>query len=115
MDTNTPDSPCRLRQAYVNKNTEFLLVTSKETGLAYKCREHCVFMYCEQNIGQNRNIKIGNKSFERLEQFKYLETILTNKTALMKRLKGRPNLENASYDSVQTLLVFQFAIWKCKD
>jgi hypothetical protein len=96
MDTNTPDSPCRLRQAYVNEKPEFLLVTRKETGLANKCREHYVFMYREQNIGQNHTIKIGNKSFEKLEQFKYLETTLTNKIALTKRLNGRLNLGNAS-------------------
>jgi hypothetical protein len=28
----------------------------------------------EQNAGQNREIKIGNKLFENVSQFKYLET-----------------------------------------
>ena len=29
--------------------------------------------FCEQNVWQNHNIKVGNNSFERVEQFKYLE------------------------------------------
>jgi len=28
-------------------------------------RTKCVFMSCEQNAGQNYNVKIGNKSFEK--------------------------------------------------
>ena len=32
----------------------------------------------DQNTGENSNIKIGNKSCERLEQFQYLGTTLTN-------------------------------------
>jgi hypothetical protein len=32
----------------------------------------------EQNAGKNHNIKIDNKSFERMEEFKYLGATLTN-------------------------------------
>jgi hypothetical protein len=33
----------------------------------------------EQNAGQSHNIKTGTKSFESMEQFKYLRATLENK------------------------------------
>jgi hypothetical protein len=44
-----------------------------------------VVMSRDQKAGQNHNIKIDNKSLERVEQFKYLGTTLTNR----KFLSGR--------------------------
>ena len=38
----------------------------------------CTFMMCEHNAWQNHNLKIANKSSERVAKFKYLVTILTN-------------------------------------
>jgi hypothetical protein len=45
-------------------------------------------MSWDQNAGQNHNIKIDNKSFERVEQFKYLGTALTNQNSIQEEIKS---------------------------
>jgi hypothetical protein len=58
----------------------------------------------DQNAGQNHNIKMDNKSFERVEQFKYLGTTLTNQNSIQEEIKSRLKSGNACYHSVQDLL-----------
>jgi hypothetical protein len=63
----------------IKKNTEALVVASKEIGLEVNAeRPTYVVMSRNQNAGQNHNIKIDNKPLERVERFKYLGTTLTN-------------------------------------
>jgi hypothetical protein len=57
-----------------------------------------------QNIGQNRDIKIANRSFENVSQFKYLGTTVTNQNLIQEEIKRRLNSGNACFHSVQNLL-----------
>jgi hypothetical protein len=58
----------------------------------------------DQNAGQNRGIKIGNRSFENVTQFKYLGTTVTNQNLIQEEIKRILNSGNACYHSVQNLL-----------
>jgi hypothetical protein len=41
-----------------------------------------------QNAGQNHDIKIGNRCFENVEQFRYLGTIVTKQNLIQEEIKG---------------------------
>jgi hypothetical protein len=63
----------------IKKNTEALVVGSKEIGLEVNAEKtKYMIMSRNQNAGQNHNMKIDNNSFERVEQFKYFGTTLRN-------------------------------------
>jgi hypothetical protein len=53
------------------------------------------------NAGQNRDIKIANRLFENVSQFKYFETTLTNQNLIQEEIKRRLNYANAFYHSFQ--------------
>jgi hypothetical protein len=64
----------------IRKNTEALLIAGKEICLEVNAEKtEYMVMYRDQNAGQNRNIEIGNKSFETVEPFKCLGTTFMNK------------------------------------
>jgi hypothetical protein len=47
-----------------------------------------------KNVGQNRDIKIANRSFENVSQFKYLGMTVTNQNLIQEEIK-RLNSGNA--------------------
>jgi hypothetical protein len=84
---------------------EAVVVTSKEIGLEVNAdKSKFVVNSQDQHMGQNCNINIGNKSFERVEQFRYLETTLTNWNFIHEEIMSRLKSGNACYDLVQNLL-----------
>jgi hypothetical protein len=53
---------------------------------------------------KNHNIKIDNKSFERMEEFKYLGTTLTNQNSIYEEIKSRVKLGNVCHHLVQNVV-----------
>ena len=49
-------------------------------------------------------MKVDNSSIERVDEFKYLGTTLTNQNSIQEEIKSRVKLGNACYHSVQKVL-----------
>jgi hypothetical protein len=69
----------------------------------------------DQNAGRSHGIKIGNNSFERMEEFKYLGTILTNQNSIQEEVKSRLKSGWCSLSFGAESLVFHFAVEKFED
>ena len=60
-------------------------------------------MHGDHNAGQSHNIKTDNKSFERVEPFKYSGTTLKYQNSIQEESKSRLKSRNVCYNSVQNL------------
>jgi hypothetical protein len=58
----------------------------------------------DQNADQNWDIKLRNRSFENVSQFKYWGMTVINQNLIQEEIKRRLNSGNACYYSVQNLL-----------
>ena len=66
-----------------NLKTEVLLVGSKENGLEVNAdRTKYMVMSRDQNEGRSHSIKNDNSSIDRVEEFKYLRTTLTDQNSI---------------------------------
>jgi hypothetical protein len=91
----------------IRKNTEALVVVSKENGLGVntdKTKYMVMVMSRDQNAGGGHSIKIDNSSFKRAAELKYLRTTLTNQNSIQEESNKRLKLGNFCYHSVQDLL-----------
>jgi hypothetical protein len=89
----------------IKKNAEDLVIASKGIDLEVNAEEtKYMVMSRNQNAGHNHNIKIDNKSFERVEEFKYLAATLMNQNSVHEEIKSKLKSGNACYHSVQNLL-----------
>jgi hypothetical protein len=85
-----------------------LIDVSKEVDLEINIEKaKYMLLSRQQNVGQNRDIKIANRSVENVSQFKCLGTTVTNTNMTQKEIKRRLNSDNACYHSVQNLLSSQ--------
>jgi hypothetical protein len=84
------------------KNIETLIDASKEIGLEINVEKtKYLLLSRHQNADPNRDIKISNRSFENVSQFKYLGTTVTNQNLIQEEIKRRLNYSDACYPSIQ--------------
>jgi hypothetical protein len=89
----------------IKKNTEASVIASQEIGLEVKAdKTKYMVMSRDQNAGGSHDIKTDNSCFERVEQFRYLGTTLTNQNSILEENKCRLKSRNACYHSVQNTI-----------
>ena len=57
----------------------------------------------DQNAGRIHSVRMDNSTFERVEEFNYLGTTLTNRNSIAEEMKSRLRSGHACYYSVQNL------------
>jgi hypothetical protein len=73
----------------VKKNAEALVVARKENGLKVNANgTKYMVMSRDRNARRSHNIKNKNNSFERVAEFKYLGTTLTNHNYIQEEVKS---------------------------
>jgi hypothetical protein len=88
----------------IQKNTEALLDASKEVGLKINSKKTMYMLMSHKKAGQKHSIKIVNRCFEGVAEFRYLGTTLTDQTCMWEEIENRLNSGNACYRLVQSLL-----------
>ena len=99
----------------LKENAEALVAATREIGLEVSAdKTNYMVMSRVQNAGRIHSVRIDNSTFERVEEFKYLRTTLTNQNSIPEKIKSRLRSGNSVYHAVQNLLT-SVAIQKCKD
>jgi hypothetical protein len=63
----------------IKRNTQTLIDASKKDGLEVNTEKtKYMLLSRHQNAGKNQDIKIGNRCFENVAQFRYLGTAITS-------------------------------------
>jgi hypothetical protein len=90
----------------IKENSETLIEASRDIGLEINAEKtKYMIMSCHLKSGKNQNIRIANKSFEKVAKFKYFGTTLTNQDDIHDEIKSRLNSVNACYYSVQNFFL----------
>jgi len=73
----------------LKENAEALVAATREIGLEVSAdKTKYVVMSRDQNAGRIHSLRIDNSTFERVEEFKYLGTTLTNQILLRTKLRA---------------------------
>ena len=81
-----------------------VIAATREIGLEVSAdKTKYMAMSRNQNAGRIHSVRMDNSTFERVEEFKYLGTTLTNQNSIAEEIKRRLRSANACYHSVQNL------------
>jgi hypothetical protein len=76
----------------INKSKETLVDASEQVGLEVSTeRTKYMLLACHQNSGQNWDIKVANRSFADMSQYKYLRMTVINLNLIQEEIKRRMN------------------------
>jgi len=74
----------------IKENTKALVVALKDNGIKVSAeKSKYMAMYCNKIALRSHNTRNNNSSFEKVEQFKYLETTLTDQNSIQEKIKSR--------------------------
>ena len=100
----------------IKENAEALVLASKVIGLEVNAdKTKYMVISQDQNAGRSHSMKNDNSSFERVEEFKYLGTTLTNQNSFQEEIKSRLKSRNVCYHLVQNLLSSSLLFKNFKD
>jgi hypothetical protein len=72
----------------VRENAEALVVATKEIGLEVNAdKTKYIVMSWDRNAGRGHSVKNDNSSIERVEEFKYLGTTLTDQNSIQEEIR----------------------------
>jgi len=79
---------------------EALVAAAREIGLEVSAdKTKYMVMSRDQNAGRIQSVRIDNSTFERVDEFKYLGTTLTNQNSLAEKIKSKLRSGNTCYHS----------------
>jgi hypothetical protein len=88
----------------IKNNMETLIDASKEVGPEVNAEIiRYMLLPLRQNTEQNHDVKIANRSFENVAQFRHLGTTVIIQNLIQKGIKRRLNSGNDCYHSLQKL------------
>jgi hypothetical protein len=89
----------------LKENAEALIAATREIGLEVSAdKTKYIVMSRDQNAERIHSVRTDNSTFERVEEFKYLGTALTNQNSTAEEMKSRLRSGGACCHSVQNLL-----------
>jgi hypothetical protein len=94
----------------VVKTYQFLIHVTKQKITLLAAYYYCVTLLAVGHHIRSRSKKSDNSSSERVEEFKYLATTITNQNSIQEEIRNKPKSGNAC-----RIFFLQFAIQKSKD